>query len=312
MRVVRRVSDSLFRLLSRMPAFAVVLVICLSASSGSAIAKTTFHQVGPVDLAWLRIAVAALILLAWRRPWRTRWSSRQLAWVAGFGVTMAVMNAAYFEAIRYLDLGITISVEFIGPIAVAAVLGRTWRQRVAIVVAAIGMTLLAGLSAHGMGAGRGAVLGLGAVLLAAAAWAGYILIGRHIARGAGPLDAMSLGMGVAALLLAPVSAPSALRTVAGDWSLIAKVVLIAVLCSVVTYVLDQFAMRASSPATYSVLQAMNPVVATVIGLFLGEIPTPLEILGIALIVAAIVLASAEDAAPARGRAADRDQARATA
>ena len=157
-----------------MPAWSVPLFFVVGAVSqyvGAALGVFLFATTDPTAVAWLRCATAAVALVLWRRPWRVQWTHRGLAVAAGFGVVTVAMNVAFFEAIARIPLGTAVAIEFIGPVAVATVGSRRPRDLLAVVLVAGGVVLLAGVQA-GVDP-----LGLGFALLAAALWAGYILLG---------------------------------------------------------------------------------------------------------------------------------------
>ncbi|WNB85496.1 hypothetical protein [Cellulomonas sp. ATA003] len=137
--------------LDRVPAPALFVASGLTQYVGAAIAVGLFATLAAPTVAWLRIVVAAVVLLAWRRPWRVRWERRDLAAAALFGTVLAAMNVAFYVAIDHLPLGTAVAIEFIGPVAVAAVTGRGWRERVGIALAAAGVVLLAGVTVHAGG-----------------------------------------------------------------------------------------------------------------------------------------------------------------
>lgn len=296
-------------LAGRVPAPALFAVSGVTQYAGAAVAVGLFDVVAAPVVAWLRIAVAALVLLAWQRPWRSRWDRRRLLTTAAFGVVLAAMNVSFYVAIAHLPLGTAVAVEFIGPVAVAAVTGRTARERWAIVVAFTGVVLLAGISLR---LGPGAVTGLVAILVAAGFWAGYIVLGRRVARAVprpgaatgpalpdapapqvdaqtgGGLVGLALAMTIGALVFAPLAAGAG--PVLHDWRLAAAVVAVAVLSSVVPYGVEQVVMRRVSAATFAVLLAILPASAAVVGaVMLHQWPHGLEIVGLALVTGAIVL-----------------------
>lgn len=285
--------------LGRVPAPALFLVSGLAQYGGAALAVALFAVVPSPTVAWLRIAVAALVLLAWRRPWRARWTRADLLAAALFGVVLAAMNVSFYVAIEVLPLGTAVAIEFLGPVAVAAVTGRTWRERLGIVVAAVGVVLLAGVELST--GGEDSVRGLVAIGVAAACWAGYILLGRRVAQGsrrggasasAGRPDgitSLAVGMAAGGLVFAPFLAGPA-APVLHDAGLAAAVLGIAVLSSVVPYAIEQVVLRRVTAATFAVLLAMLPATAAVVGaVALRQWPHGWEVAGLACVSVAIVL-----------------------
>nr|WP_210767840.1 EamA family transporter [Cellulomonas humilata] len=254
---------------------------------GAALAVGIFGTVAAATVAWLRIAVAAVVLLLWRRPWRSRFTRQDLRTAVVFGVVLGVMNVAFYIAIDHLPLGTAVSIEFLGPVAVAALTGRGWRDRVGIAIAAVGVVLLAGVS---LDTGPDAVIGLVAIGVAATCWAAYILLGRRVARAAtGGITGLSVAMAAGAVVLAPFLAWGA-GPVLRDPQLAALVVGIAVCSSVIPYALEQVVLRRVRAATFAVLLAMLPATAAVIGaVMLQQVPHGLEVVGLLLVSGAIVL-----------------------
>jgi len=269
------------------PAPLLFVVSGLTQYLGAALAVGIFGVVAASTVAWLRIAVAAVVLVVWQRPWRIRWQPADLRTAVVFGVVLAVMNVAFYIAIDHLPLGTAVAIEFLGPVAVAAVTGRGWRDRVGIAIAAVGVVLLAGVS---LDTGPDAVVGLVAIGVAAACWAAYILLGRRVARAAtGGVTGLAVAMAAGALLLSPFLAGGA-GPVLHDWRLAALVVAIAVCSSVVPYALEQVVLRRVRAATFAVLLAMLPATAAVIGaVVLRQVPHGLEVVGLLLVSGAIVL-----------------------
>ena len=284
-----------------MPAPLLFVLSGLTQYVGAALAVGVFGTIAAASVAWLRIAVAAVVLVGWRRPWRSRWERADLRTAVGFGVVLALMNVAFYIAIDHLPLGTAVAIEFLGPVGVAAATGRGWRDRVGIAVAALGVVLLAGVS---LDTGPGAVIGLVAIGVSAACWAAYILLGRRVARaGTGGITGLSVAMAAGAIVFAPFLAGGA-APVLHDARLAALVVGIAVLSSVIPYALEQVVLRRVRAATFAVLLAMLPATAAVVGaVALQQVPHGLEIVGLLLVSAAIVLTGLDredtplDAAP---------------
>lgn len=268
-----------------MPAPLLFVVSGVTQYLGAALAISLFAVLPAGAVAWLRVLVAAVVLVVWRRPWRRRWAGRELGLVAAFGTTLAAMNVFFYLAIERLPLGTAVAVEFLGPVAVAAVTGGR-RERWGIALAALGVGLLAGITLE-IG-GPDARAGLLAIGGAAVCWAGYIVLGRRVAATDG-VTRLGVGMAAGALVLAPLLAASA-TPVLHSPSLAAAVVGVAVLSSVVPYALEQVVLRRVSAATFAVLLAALPATAALVGaVVLAQLPHPLELAGLACVSAAIAL-----------------------
>ena len=190
-----------------------------------------------------------------------------------FGVALAAMNLAFYVAIDHLPLGTAVAIEFLGPVAVAAVTGRGWRERGGIAVAAAGVVLLAGVTIESDLPREDVVLGLGAISVAATCWGAYILLGRRVAVAGSGVTSLAVAMAVGALVFAPFLAPSAVPVLT-DWRYVVAVAGIAVFSSVVPYALEQVILRRVSAATFSVLLALLPATAVVVGaVVLRQVPT---------------------------------------
>ncbi|AEG45527.1 inner membrane transporter RhtA [Isoptericola variabilis J7] len=276
--------------LDRVPAPALFVVSGLTLYLGAAVAVGLFETLGAPTVSWWRIVLAAVVLLAWRRPWRRAWTRRQLAWASLFGVVLAAMNIVFYVGIDHLPLGVAVAIEFCGPVAVAAVTGRGWRERGAIVVAAAGVVLLAGITLESDLERADVVIGLAAIFVAAACWAGYIVLGKRVAGAAGSgIDGLAVGMLAGAVVFAPFFGGS-VTTVVPDVGLLAFLLVVAVCSSVVPYVLDQVVLRRVGTATFSVLLALLPATAVVVGaVVLGQVPSWPELVGLALISGAIAM-----------------------
>lgn len=254
---------------------------------GAAIAVLLFDELPPATVAWLRLAGAAALLLAWRRPSRSAWHGRRLVLAGAFGLVTALMNVTFYESIARLPLGTAVAIEFCGPVAVAAIGSRGRRDFAALGLAALGVLLIADVQWSGSPAG---VL---LALSAAALWAGYIVLGKRVAGGAG-LDDLAVGMAVAAVLLSPLAL--AAGPVLGSPRLLLLAVGVGVLASVLPYAIDQVVLRRIGRARFALLLAILPATAAVVGLaLLHQVPRPLEVLGILAVVAAVLLGSREHA-----------------
>jgi inner membrane transporter RhtA len=250
---------------------------------GAALAVVLFETLTPAGVAWLRMLVAALALLAWRRPEPAAWRGRRLVLAGGFGLVTGVMNVAFYEAIARLPLGTAVAVEFCGPVVVAALGLRSFRDIAALLLAATGVALIADVRL------AGSRTGLLLALLAALMWAGYIVLGKRVARGGNGLDDMAVGFAFTVLLLCPLAA--ATGPAWGSPSLLLLAAGVGMLSTVLPYALDQVVLRRIDHSQFALLLGLLPAAASVVGfLVLRQLPHPLEAAGIVAVVLAVVAA----------------------
>lgn len=200
------------------------------------------------------------------------------------------MNIAFYEAIAQLPLGTAVAIEFCGPVAVAALSSRLLRDWAALLLAALGVLLIADVR------WSGSPTGVLWALAAAAAWAGYIVLAKRVAQYGNGVDGLAVGFAVATVVLSPF----ALGT-GPAWSSARLLLLgvgVGVLSSVLPYVLDQVVLRRVGRARFAVLLALLPVTATVVGLLvLAQVPGIAETAGILAVVAAVALRSRDGDSP---------------
>ena len=239
--------------------------------------------VAPQTVAWFRAIGAAIALLAVSRGWRSGWTREQLIGVAFFGVTTVLMNVFFYLAIERIDLGKGITIEFIGPIAVAAATTRSRRNAIALLFAIAGVVVLGGVEVDDN------LLGVVFILIASALWAGYIVIGSRVAQVDRGVAGLGLGLAIGALVLAPVGAPGSLEV----WTspkLLMLCLAVGVFSNAIGYGIDQFTMRRIPIRRFSLLLALLPVTGTLIGwIGLGQQPSPIDLVGIALVLVGVAV-----------------------
>jgi inner membrane transporter RhtA len=254
---------------------------------GPAFAVLLFAAVQPLGVAWLRILTAAAIFVAWRTPWRTwrlwdsstRWTVRLLALV------LAAMNSLFYLAIDRLPLGTVAAIEFVPVIILAAIAIRTRRNVAALVCAFAGVCLLTDIQLTRSPLGL-LFAGCNALLFAA-----YIICAHRIAqRSTGSsIDGLAMAMLGAAVLALPVGIGAAESAFMNPELLLAAAG-VGICSSVIPYVCDQMAMRRLSRGAYALMVSLLPATATLIGLILlRQVPRPLEVVGIGLVVAGVAL-----------------------
>jgi len=273
----------------RLPPHAWFLVSAVFHYLGPGFAVLLFARLDPAGVAWLRIATAGLVFAAWRRPWRplAALSRRDQATVAALGVVLALMNTAFYEAIARLPLATVGAIEFLGPIGVAAMGLRTPRNFGALLLAVAGVAILTNVRL------AGEPLGYVFAFANCALFVAYILLGRRISTSGGGVDRLASAMLVAAIAALPFGFRDALPAFA-DPLLMAAAAGVGVSSSVIPYVCDQLALRRLPVASFALLLSLLPASAAVIGfLVLRQLPAPVEVLAILLVIAGVALHRSE-------------------
>ena len=269
---------------------ALFVLAAISQYVGATIAVTIFDEVSPRTVAWMRVIGAAVALLAVsRRHWRG-WTRRELAAAAVFGVATALMNLFFYLAIDRIDLGKSVAIEFIGPIAVAAAQTRTGRNALALAAAAGGVAVLGGLELSDN------AVGLAFLLAASALWATYIVIGAHVARLNRGLGGLGIGLAIGAVAITPIGAPGS-GAVWGSARLLVLALLAGVFSNAISYGIDQYVLRRIPVRSFSVLLTLLPVTAAVVGwIGLDQSPSVLEAMGIGLVLLGVVMQERDELA----------------
>jgi len=254
---------------------------------GPAFAVLLFVRVEPLGVAWLRIASAAVIFALWRKPWRSLAASPPATRnvVIGLAFVFAAMNICFYVAIARLPLGTVAAIEFLPVIALAAVGARTGRNASALALAVAGVYLLTDVQL------AGEPVGIAFAFANAALFAIYIVLAHRLARssGIGSIDGLAAAILVAAIVVTPVAGWSAAPALV-DPVAVAAGIGVGVTSSVIPYVFDQLAMARLSRATYSLMVSLLPATAVVIGVVvLAQIPTAIEVAGVAFVVAAMAV-----------------------
>jgi inner membrane transporter RhtA len=269
-------------------AVGLVVTAVTSLQFGAGFAATLFDDLGPAGTAFLRLAVAALVLVAVARP-RLRGRRRaDLASVLAFGLTLGAMNVSIYEALDRIPLGIAVTLEFVGPLGVAIAGSRRALDGLWVLLAAAGIALLAD------GGSGGGLDGLGVLfaLLAGTAWAAYILLSQRVGRSFGGASGLAVAMAVGALLAAPVGIAQAGGALLRP-GLLAAAAAVALASSVIPYSLEMEALRRLPARVFGILMSLEPVVAALAGLaVLGQALSVRDWLAVALVIAASAGATA--------------------
>jgi inner membrane transporter RhtA len=255
----------------------MVLAAASSLQVGAAFAVTLFDELGPGGAAFLRLALAAIVLCAIWRPSL----AGDLRVAAAFGVALGLMNWSIYESIDRIPLGVAVTIEFAGPLAVAVIGSRRPLDGLWIVLAAAGIMLLAD-------PGGGSVDGLGVLfaLTAAVCWAAYIHLSQRTGRAFPGGSGLALAMVVGALVVAPAGFIQGGGALA-EPDLLGSALVVALASSVLPYSLELEALRRLPAAVFGVLMSLEPAVAALAGLVvLGQDLGARELLAIAMVVVA--------------------------
>ncbi len=246
------------RTIHAIPPTALVFLGIVSVQVGSAFAKHLFGTVGSLGTVTLRLFFAAAVLMV---VWRPSLRMNRRAWrvVLGYGVILGLMNLCFYQALARIPLGVAVTIEFLGPLAVALAGSRRWLDALWAVLAAGGVILLMG------GGGTLDLVGCLFALAAGICWGFYILLsaalGRHTTHGNG----LALGMVVAALVVVPFGVADGGAALVRPWVLGAGCG-VALLSSVVPYSLELEALRTMPPRAFGILMSLEPAMAALIGL----------------------------------------------
>ncbi len=282
----------------------MVLGSCVSLQVGAALAARLFPELGTAGTSFLRLAFAGIVLILLARPAVRRWDRVQWQSIAALGVTFAGMNGFFYASIGRIPLGTAVTIEFLGPLVLAAVSSRRAHDLVWVALAAGGIGLLgaAGRGADGAALDR---VGLGYALAAALFWAFYILAGARVGARVPGQGGLAVAMAIGALVLLPAgisgSVPAFTRT-----DLMVLVIATAVLASVIPYTLELAALRRLPPSVFGILLSLEPAIAAIAGwLLLSQALGLAEALAIPLVITASIGSTLSSrAAPTHQVAAD--------
>lgn len=272
---------------------ALMLISSAANQSGAALGATAFAAIGPVGVVAVRQFVTALVLLPVVRPRLRGFIRAQWLPVLALSAVLSGMNLTLYLAIDRIGLGLAVTLEFLGPLAVAVAGSRRPRDLAAAVLAAAGVVVLTspGPSSD--------LLGIGSALVAATGWAGYILLNRTLGRRLPGLQGTAAASAVTAAIWLPV---------AGIWfahhppTPVALLPALAcgLLSSIVPYAADLAALRRVRAAVFATVTSINPVWAVVAGwLFLGQRLDLHEWVGISAIIVGNVVVTARGAGSSR-------------
>lgn len=241
----------------------IVTMVASGASNqvGAAVGAHAFPAIGPVGVVAVRQLVAAVVLLPLARPNLRRFTWAQWWPTLVLGGVFALMNLTLYTAIERIGLGLAVTLEVLGPLAVALLSSRTRRDLACAVAAVVGVYVLflPGPSSDYLGIGLG--------LVAAGCWAAYIVLNRLLGRRLSGLQAPAVASGVAALVYTPVAVILLLQ---GKFTgpALAYAVSAGLLSSVVPYAADLIVLRWVPQYFFGLFMSLQPALAALAGLIL--------------------------------------------
>ena len=271
--------------LGRVSPLALVFGSIISVQFGAAISVTIFDEVGVAGSTLLRLAFAALFLFLLSRPKVSQWSATQVRTAILFGVILAAMNLAFYFAINILPVGIATTIEFLGPISIAAIFSRRLLDGLWVALAAAGVVLIA---QPWNGGGDLELAGVLLALLSAFFWGIYILIAQRAGEIFPDRDGLTVAMMIGMTIAFIPGVLSGGSTLVTPHILLIGAV-IGLLSSLIPYSFELEALRRMPTRVFGTLMSIEPAVAVFTGfIVLNQKPTLLELFAISLVVIASV------------------------
>lgn len=255
-----------------------------SVQFGSAFAAKLFDQAGPGGVVFLRLGLSGALLLAISRPTLRGRSRADLAAALAFGLVLGSMNWSFYEALDRLPLGVAVTIEFLGPLAVAVAGSRRPLDLLWVLLAGGGVALLALRGSHHGITALGVVL----AMFAGSCWAMYILLSKRVGSAFAQLDGLAIALGVGTLLVVPAGVIEG-GAALGRPGILAGGLAVAMLSSLIPYSLEIVALRRLSSAAFGLLMSLEPAMAALAGVIvLRQSLSGILLVAVAMVIAASV------------------------
>lgn len=277
---------------------ALVVIATATVQLGSSFAKDLFGSAPPVAVAWLRLTFTALVLFVALRPRLRGHTWPQWRAVLLYGLVMSLMNFVFYLSIARIPIGMAVTIEFLGPLAVAVIGAKRVRDYLWAVLALAGVALL------GFTPGALDPLGVAFAVAAGVCWAGYIVVGPAVGRAWSGVSGVAVaGLVGSALYAVPalltaftgsglgglVGGAADARPWAGDAHVWLLGLVVALCGSVVPYGLEMVALRTIDRGVFGILMSIEPAMAAFFAfLVLGEALKPIELLAMAFVIIASI------------------------
>src|SRR5579875_2469610 len=262
----------------------LMILAMLSVQSGASLAKGLFPLVGAEGATTLRLVLSAALMLVVWRPWKAKITRANAGPLVGYGLALGTMNLTFYLALRTTPLGVAVAIEFVGPLTVALLQSRRAIDFLWIALAAAGLLLL--LPIGGLSKGLD-LAGAGFALVAGACWALYIVFGQKAGAAHGGRT-VALGSLIAAALVTPFGVARAGAALL-DPHVLPIGLAVALLSSAILYSLEMYALTRVPTRVFGTLMSLEPAVGALSAfLIIGERLAPIQLLAIALVIAASV------------------------
>jgi inner membrane transporter RhtA len=264
----------------KVPAPALAVAAMVSVQLGAALSTHLFAALTPAGSAWIRVAIAAVILLAVTRPNLRGLTRSGLVGTLLLGTATGAMTLVFIEAVARLPLGTVVAIEFLGPLSVAALRAH---RRSALVWPALALVGVVGLTRPWVGQLN--LLGIGFAVASAVGWGGYILLTQRVGAQVQGLQGLAMSLTVAAVVAAPFGAWPAIHGLTPATAL--QGLGLALLVPLLAFAFEMSALRRMSVTAFGTLMALEPGIGTTFGLLLlAQTPSPVQVVGVALVIAA--------------------------
>ena len=265
----------------RPPAWMLAVSAMLIIQVSNGLSVTVIDHIGPGGTSWVRMCVGGAILFAIARPPLRSITRADVPGLLILGAATGGMTTLFLFAIDRIPLGTAVAVEFLGPLTVAALAGRSRRALIWPLLALVGVVLLTE-------PWKGEIdpVGIAFAAAAGACWGLYNLGTQKVGDRFSGISGLALSIPIAAVFTMPVGLP---QVISGDalWWVLGLAAGIALLSPVISFGLEMLALRRMNHTAFGTLLAVEPAFGVLIGLLmLGQTPVPLQVAGIALVVLA--------------------------
>jgi inner membrane transporter RhtA len=263
---------------------ALLVVAIASFQVGASIAKTMFPLVGAIGTVTVRVVLGTAILAITMKPWRASLAPDSRWALVIYGVALGLMNLCFYIALSRIPLGITVTVEFWGPLAVAVFTSRRAVDFCWIVLTIGGLLLLLPIAHQG---GRLDPVGILYAFGAGAFWALYIIFGRQAGAAHGA-QTVVLGSIISTIIIAPIGLATAGPALFSR-SVLLPGLAVAILSTALPYTLEMIALTRMPARTFGILMSGDPALAAFCGfVFLNERLSGMQWVAIMLIIGASI------------------------